>query len=82
LEFRSRVEDLTSILLAARRGATKTKILDEIPLPSSEVEQNLWFLQLSNILQKDESSEFFVPTEKGASLIRDYERISKTIDLL
>lgn len=82
MEFRSRVENLTVILLAARHGATKTKILNDSSLPSSEVEQDLWFLQLSNILQKEEGSEVFTPTEKGTSLIGDYERISKTIDVL
>ena len=80
LESHSRVEDLTGILLAARSGATKTKIMNESSLTSSQVEQYLSFLQQSDILRKQEGSEVFIPTKKGAGLIGDYERIYKTID--
>jgi predicted transcriptional regulator len=80
LESHTRVEDLTGILLTARSGATKTKIMNESALTSSQVEQYLSFLQQSDILRKREGSEVFIPTKKGTDLIGDYERIYKTIE--
>jgi predicted transcriptional regulator len=80
LEPHNRVEVLTGILLLARGGASKRKIMDESSLTPSHVEQCLWFLQLSGLLRKEGGSEVFWPTRKGVSLIKDYERINQTID--
>jgi predicted transcriptional regulator len=80
LEPHSRVEVLTRILLLAKGGATKMRIVDESSLPSSHVEQCLWFLELSGLLRKKEGGDVFCPTRKGTSLIKDYERIDQTID--
>jgi predicted transcriptional regulator len=80
LEPHSRVEVLTRVLLLAKGGATKMRIMDESSLTSPHVEQCLWFLQLSGLLRKKEGDEVFWPTRKGASLIKDYERINQTIE--
>jgi predicted transcriptional regulator len=80
MESHSRVEVLTGILLVARSGTTKTKIMSGSSLTPSQVEQCLCFLQQSDLLRKEEGSEVFRLTRKGASLIGDYERIDQRIE--
>ena len=80
MERQSRIEILAGILLEARRGATKTEIMNENGLTASQVEEYLCFLQQSDLLRKQEGSGLFRPTDKGVGLIGDYERINRAID--
>ena len=76
----SRIENLVGILLVTREGATKTRIMYERRLTSSQVEGYLSFLQLSDLVRKEEITRLFKTTQKGNSLLMDYERIDREID--
>jgi predicted transcriptional regulator len=76
----NRIENLVGVLLVARDGATKTRIMYERGLTSSQVEGYLSFLQLSDLIRKEELTHLFKPTQKGISLLRDYEHINQEID--
>jgi predicted transcriptional regulator len=76
----SRIENLVGILLVTREGATKTRIMYERCLTSSQVEGYLSFLQLSDLVRKEEITRLFKTTQKGNSLLMDYERIDREID--
>jgi predicted transcriptional regulator len=76
----SRIETLVGVLLITRDGATKTRISYERCLTSSQVEEYLSFLQLSDLVRKEEETQLFRPTEKGTSLLIDYEHINQEID--
>ena len=76
----SRIENLVGVLLVTRDGATKTRIMYERCLTSSQAEGYLSFLQLSDLIQKEEATGLFKTTRKGTSLLMDYEQINREID--
>jgi predicted transcriptional regulator len=76
----SRIENLVGILLVTRDGAAKTRIMYERCLTSSQVEGYLSFLQLSDLIRKEEITHLFKTTQKGISLLIDYEHINLEID--
>ena len=80
MDSQNRIENLVGVLLVARDGATKTSIMYERGLTSSQVEGYLSFLQLSNLIRKEELTHLFKPTQKGTSLLMDYEHINQEID--
>jgi predicted transcriptional regulator len=76
----SRIENLVGILLVTRDGATKTRIMHQRCLTSSQVEGYLSFLQLSDLIRKEEITQLFKTTQKGIGLLVDYEHINREID--
>jgi predicted transcriptional regulator len=80
MDPQSRIENLVGVLLVTRDGATKTRIMYERCLTSSQVEGYLYFLQLSDLIRKEERTQVFKPTQKGARLLMDYEHINQEID--
>jgi len=82
MNSRSRIEDLVGVLSAARDGATKTKIMYQRGLISSQTEEYLCFLQLSNLIRREEGTQLFRPTEKGTHLLMDYEHLNREFDQL
>jgi predicted transcriptional regulator len=75
----SRIENLVGVLLVTRDGATKTRIMYERCLTSSS-RRYLSFLQLSDLIRKEEITQLFKPIQKGTSLLMDYEHINQEID--
>jgi predicted transcriptional regulator len=80
MDSHSRIEDLVGVLLVTRDGATKTRIMYERCLTSSQAEGYLSFLQLSDLIRREEATQLFRPTRKGTSLLMDYEHINQEID--
>ncbi|MGA2664913.1 MAG: winged helix-turn-helix domain-containing protein [Nitrososphaerales archaeon] len=75
----SRVEALVGVLLATREGATKMRVMYEQGITASQATECLSFLRISGFVKREEGTNVFRPTEKGISLLEDYERLSEEI---
>jgi len=79
MESQSRTETLVAVLLATRDGATRKRIMYERDLTPTQAQEYLSFLQLSDLVREEEETQLFRPTEKGTSLLDDYDRINHEI---
>ncbi len=80
MDSQSRIETLVAVLLATKNGATRTRVMYERGLTSTQAHEYLSFLQLSDLVREEEGTRLFRPTEKGRSVLDDYDRISHEIE--
>lgn len=69
MKYRSRTEIITSILQAAKDGASKTKIMYKAYLSYTLIVNYLKLLQENHMIRYDEGTHIYTTTERGLKFL-------------
>ena len=69
MKYRSRSEISAMIIESSRSGATKTKIMYKAYLSYFQVVEYLKHLQKNDLLEYEECTQLYRPTEKGLKFL-------------
>jgi predicted transcriptional regulator len=72
---------MAQMLLAANKGATKSRIMYSALLSYSQLKEYLAFLQSKDLLMYEEGSGLYRLTERGLRFIDIYDKISQSVSV-
>jgi len=79
--LRSRIEILADILEAARKGATKTRIMSKANLNQKLADPSIHLLvDLKLLTQKKTASVSYFATASGFQFLEEYRRLQKMLE--
>jgi predicted transcriptional regulator len=81
MKYRSRMEIIAMIILSAKNGATKTKLMYSAYLSYSQLKEYLAFLVKRDLLFLDEESQLFRPTERGLHFLNVYDEVKDMVSI-
>jgi predicted transcriptional regulator len=81
MKYRSRTEIMAQMLLAANKGATKSRIMYSALLSYSQLKEYLTFLQSKDLLMYEQGSGLYRLTERGLRFIDIYDKISQSVSV-
>jgi predicted transcriptional regulator len=80
MKYRSRIDIIARILMAATHGVTKTHLMYSAYLSYAQIQEYLAFLQEKGLILLDEEAKY-VLTERGLHFLRVYDEISEAITI-
>jgi predicted transcriptional regulator len=80
MKYHSRLEIMTSVLNAAKNGATKTRIMYGAFLSYAQLKEYLKFCEMKGLLACEQGTQLYKLTPKGLEFLKLQAEMSKIIE--